>query len=282
MKIDDRLHSITTIVMVNIPPNTWQGTGFFYHVLGEKDPSKDAQWREVKQTFLITNRHVLLPVIDGKENIPNQLIFYIRTINKSGNVDWLPISFDQNEVIKRAKVHQDSNIDVAIIDVGDLVKDLLSEEISTAFSSIGEDDFPGKNKINVEVTDDVIVVGYPKGFHDDFNKFPIVKTGIIASRWLSPFQGEPKFLIDAKLFPGSSGSIVISKPINTVIQGKQIFTSENKRFCFLGIFSGEPLQISAPIETDDMIITTKQSFNVGFVWYFYLIPEIINNGVAIS
>lgn len=282
MKIDDRLHSITTIIIVNIPPNTSQGTGFFYHVLGEKDPSKDAQWRNIEQFFLITNRHVLLPKIDGKENIPNQFTFHIRTINELGGVEWLPISLDQNEILKRAKIHQDSNIDVAIIDVGDLVIELAKKQIPISFSCVGEDDFPGKNKINVEVTDDIIVAGYPKGFHDDFNKFPIVKTGIIASRWLSPFQGEPKFLIDTKLFPGSSGSIVISKPTNSVIEKGHIFTREDKQFCFLGIFSGEPLQISAPIETDDIIITTKQSFNVGFVWYFYLIPKIINNGVAIS
>lgn len=282
MRIDDRLHSITTIIKVNIPPNTSQGTGFFYHVLGEKDPSKDAQWRNIEQIFLITNRHVLLPKINGKENIPNQFTFYIRTINELGGVEWLPISLDQNEILKRAKIHQDSNIDVAIIDVKDLVEELAKKQIPISFSCVGEDDFPGKNKINVEVTDDIIVAGYPKGFHDDFNKFPIIKMGIIASRWLSPFQGEPKFLIDAKLFPGSSGSIVISKPTNTVIEKGHIFTSEDKQFCFLGIFSGEPLQISAPIETDDIIITTKQSFNVGFVWYFYLIPKIINNGVAIS
>jgi hypothetical protein len=282
MKIDDKLHSLTTIIITNVPPNTSQGTGFFYHILEEKDPTKDAQWREIKQTFLITNRHVLLPIMDGKENIPNQFTFHIRTINESEGINWLPISLDQNELIKRAKVHQKSNIDIAVVEVGDLIKELAKDEIPIAFSCVGEDDFPGMNKINVEVTDDVIIAGYPKGFHDEFNKFPIVKTGIIASRWLSPFQGEPKFLIDAKLFPGSSGSIVISKPTNSVIDNGSILISEEKQFSFLGIFSGEPLQISEPIDMDEIIITTKKSFNVGFVWYFYLIPEIINGGVSIS
>lgn len=282
MKIDDRLHSLTTIISVDIPPLTSQGTGFFYQVLGEKDPSKGLQWRELKKVFLITNRHVLLPKLDGKENIPNKFTFYLRTMDKSKNVEWLPISLDQNEIVKRAKVHKSPNIDVAIIDVEDLVIELAKKEIPITFSCVGENDFPGQNKINVEVTDDVIIIGYPKGFHDNFNKFPIVKTGIIASRWLSPFQGEPKFLIDAKLFPGSSGSIVISKPTNSVIGKDAMFLSEDKQFAFLGIFSGEPLQISIPVEMDDIIITTKKSFNVGFVWYYYLIPEIINNGVPIS
>jgi hypothetical protein len=39
-------------------------------------------------------------------------------------------------------------------------------------------------------------------------------------------------LIDAKLFPGSSGSIVISRPTNYIVQGGQIFhhSSGSKQF----------------------------------------------------
>ena len=50
------------------------------------------------------------------------------------------------------------------------------------------------------------------------NLFPIVKSGIIASRWKTGFKGKPYFLIDAKLFPGSSGSVVITKPADFVIR----------------------------------------------------------------
>jgi hypothetical protein len=46
------------------------------------------------------------------------------------------------------------------------------------------------------------------------NVFSIVKSGNISSKWGNRFGGEPYFLIDARLFTGSSGSLVISKPTN--------------------------------------------------------------------
>ena len=80
----------------------------------------------------------------------------------------------------------------------------------------------------MEVFDDYLVIGYPRMFYDKVNLFPIVKSGIIASKWQGMLNGKPYFLIDAKLFPGSSGSIVISKPIGTVIEnGKFMWPMRN-------------------------------------------------------
>jgi hypothetical protein len=67
----------------------------------------------------------------------------------------------------------------------------------------------GSNKIKVEVSDGVLVIGYPNGYYDEVNLFPIVKSGIVASMWGRNFKGEPCFLIDSRLFPGSSGSLVV-------------------------------------------------------------------------
>jgi len=47
-------------------------------------------------------------------------------------------------------------------------------------------------------------------------------------------------LIDAKLFEGSSGSLVISKPKNMYISDEDVIYYKQKKFDFLGIFSGEP------------------------------------------
>ena len=66
---------------------------------------------------------------------------------------------------------------------------------------------------------------------------PIVKSEIIASMWKGMFNDKPYFLIDAKLFPGSSGSIVISKPIGTVIENGKFYVANAKQFAFLRVFS---------------------------------------------
>ena len=125
-----------------------------------------------------------------------------------------------------------------------------------------------------------MVVGYPRGFYDNFPKFPIVKSGVIASKWGMPFGGKPYFLIDAKLFPGSSGSLVISRPTDFVVQKRQAYLRRDgsKEFLFLGIFSGEPFGKMRPIETDSFVILSKEGYNVGIVWYYHLVPTIISEG----
>ena len=113
----------------------------------------------------------------------------------------------------------------------------------------------GKNNIEVEASSDVLIAGYPKGFYDHINLFPIVKSGIIASRWGAGFQGQPYFLIDAKLFPGSSGSVVISKPIDLVVKDGQVMLASEKQFAFLGVYSGEPKLQETPVVVGDLTIT---------------------------
>ena len=124
------------------------------------------------------------------------------------------------------------------------------------------------------------MIGYPRGFYDQLHLFPIVKSGIVASRWGVPFQGKPYFLIDAKLFPGSSGSIVVSKPQQIAIHNGQIMYASEKQFAFLGIYSGEPFLEERPIELGDLVVTQKSGFNVGIVWYGHLVRDLIQGGVG--
>lgn len=43
--------------------------------------------------------------------------------------------------------------------------------------------FPQNSKLSINVGDDILVAGYPRGFYDMENKFPIVKSGVVSSRW---------------------------------------------------------------------------------------------------
>lgn len=125
------------------------------------------------------------------------------------------------------------------------------------------------------------MIGYPKGYYDDLSLYPIIKSGIIASRWGSNFENNRYFLIDAKLLPGSSGSVVVSKPTNLVVDDGVRYSKE-KQFAFLGIYSGQKYMIENPIDLDDMTITRKISFDLGIVWYADLVEEIIEDGIPIS
>jgi len=278
MNIDDAIHGISSMILSAGQGVAIQGTGFFYQQLGPIDPSKGAQWREVKSVWLVTNRHVMLPKISEKEIIPDTVTFFLRKLDGE-SVTWSPIQLEKDEIERRLRVHSDKEVDVAALQINDLLTaKLASGEKLLDWYAVHKEQLAGNNNINVEVGDDVLVVGYPRGFFDRANIFPVVKSGVVSSRWGANFEGKPYFLIDAKLFPGSSGSIVISKPQNIAIAGGQIVYAKEKQFAFLGIYSGEPVYESKLFELEDITIIRKAGFNLGVVWYGTLVEGIITGG----
>jgi Trypsin-like peptidase domain len=68
---------------------------------------------------------------------------------------------------------------------------------------------------NLVPTREVLFVGYPLGLFDSRNNLPIVRFGRIATHPRVDFDGKPEFLIDAQVYPGSSGSPVFALIDNT-------------------------------------------------------------------
>ena len=283
MNIDDTVHGISTLIQAECQEIQSFGSGFFYQELAEKDPSKTGYgWREIMETWLVTNRHVLLPKIDEKECIPEHITFHMRAI-EGENVVWDPIEIATSEIKQRLKLHQELTVDIVILRIGDLItKQINTGRKYMAWSAVSEEDLPQNSGITAEVADDVIVVGYPRGFYDRKNIYPIVKSGIIASRWGMKFDGKPIFLIDSKLFPGSSGSIVITKPIASPVDEGPLKGYRETQFAFLGVYSGSPIVQISSIDLGDFTITRKDSCDLGAVWYGELISEIVKDGMQLS
>ena len=283
MNVDDTFHGISTLLLTGFQGRQIQGTGFFYDELAPEDPNKKGfYWREVEATWIVTNRHVLLPKVEGNEIIPDTITFHVRKVVGQGIV-WEPVILDVTQIKKRLKLHTDSEVDVAILRVDDLLRERMKPgNIYMTSSSVSEEDLPENKNISAEVADDVVIIGYPKGFYDEKNIFPIVKSGIIATRWGMNFNDMPVFLIDAKLFPGSSGSIVVTKPISSIVAEGPMKDKRETQFAFLGIYSGEPFRQQEPIDLDDITIIRKDSFNVGTVWYGKLVVDIVKKGKALS
>ncbi len=283
MNVDDTFHGISTLLLTGFQGRQIQGTGFFYDELAPEDPNtKGFYWREVEATWIVTNRHVLLPKVEGNEIIPDTITFHVRKLVGQGIV-WEPVILDVTEIKKRLKLHTDSEVDVAILRVDDLLRERMKPgNLYMTLSSVSEEDLPENKNISAEVADDVVIIGYPKGFYDEKNFFPIVKSGIIATRWGMNFNDMPVFLIDAKLFPGSSGSIVVTKPISSIVAEGPMKDERETEFAFLGVYSGEPFRQHEPIDLGDIIIIRKDSFNVGTVWYGKLVVDIVKEGKALS
>lgn len=241
---------------------------------------KEPGWRAIQDMWLITNRHVLLPKVREKEIAPESFIFSLRKI-VDGHLSWESVVLSREQLLQRAKFHADSSVDVAVVRVQDLLLERFAKNDAQYLQpfSVSRENFAGENNINVQASDDVVVTGYPRGYYDEFNLFPIIKGGIVASRWGANFGGKPYFLIDAKLFPGSSGSVVVSKPIDIAVRDGQVLHAKEKQFAFLGIYSGEPFLEGRTIEAEDLTIKQKLGFNLGIVWYAWLVEEIIDKGI---
>lgn len=277
--LDKQILYVTTLITTEWKGNVYSGTGFFYQ--HEASALQDGQLIDY---WLITNRHVVYSSVDatGKKHLVDKLTFRVRAEEKATKkLIWVEMTMSQTELQQKVKVLPDTDIDVCVIDICEKVNTELSnyDDINVTIAPIEESYLADKSKIPIECSDDVIVIGYPRGFYDTVNLYPIVKNGIIASMWGADFRGTKGFAIDAKLFPGSSGSLVITKPRMEDLdqKGHLIFKKEKVFYC-LGIYSGEPLFNRATIDVDGKPTITQFTFNLGQVWYYSLIPDTILNG----
>jgi hypothetical protein len=258
-------------------------TGFFFNVLAPGDPTiKGPQWRQVLKTYVVTNRHVIHPEkLDSFET----LSFSLRKQVGSGT-DWVPVTIKKEAIGKRLHLIRDSPIDVAAIEVGDLVEKENQDAYKSGGTSllpneaITSENYPGASPLTVEAGDDVIVIGYPNLFADEYNKLPMLKRGLLITPWGMKFEGLDEFLIDYKGFHGDSGSLVISKPTDIAVQqgpgNNNILLSETKHFIFLGVYSGEPFKRGQIRDTDDATVQEKIKVDTGQVWYWYTVQQTID------
>ena len=288
VSFDSQLISMTTIIETTTIKGdksySHQASAFYYTEQSPVESENDGlQWWEINRYWLVTNRHVVLPQIDGIECVPYEFKFYLRKMDNP-DISWLPIILSQEELLSNLKLHSDKGIDVALVDVtAYIIRTTSNEDPAQVIlpRCLSDSVLPENQPISIEVASDVIVASYPLGFYDDVNKFPIVKSGIVASAWGCYFKGEPIFQIDAQLFPGSSGGLVISKPIDIAMIDGELKTNSTKQFVLLGIYSGE-YTWNKEIAIEGKKGLLKSSYGLGNVWYSYLIPQSITDGVGYS
>lgn len=116
---------------------------------------------------------------------------------------------------------------------------------------------------------DVLMIGYPKGFHDKLNNLPIIRRGMTATPVYLDYNKEQKFLIDIPIFEGCSGSPVVQyEPLGyTDNKGNTILS---KRLILLGVVSQQREYLSKSTIVDEKNktateIQTWSPFNIGVV-----------------
>lgn len=214
--------------------------------------------------YFITNRHVIIK--EDEDYIPDEIRlklhtdqndvrqnddYSVRLYNDDGERLWLEHPTGHNEV------------DVVAIQMNR--EQVMPRFFIKAFRT--EDHIP--HNVDISIGEDVLVVGYPLGFHDALHNLPIIRNAIISSVYPVPFQGNPIILIDSRLHSGTSGSPVLTKPSQWIryTDGSTAMLGGPKSF-LVGIHSG-----TFDITTRDL--SQDEPLGLNAVWFASLIPEII-------
>lgn len=140
------------------------------------------------------------------------------------------------------------------------IEPIQASETSTAYIEL---DLPKY----LAASDDIFVLGYPKGITDYTNQ-PVWKRATVASSPQLGWNGQPKFLIDCASREGMSGAPAI------YFNRKGSVHVENKTF----ITSG-PATILHEIYVGRLGITSEFEAQLGTVWKRSVIDEIIDGAI---
>lgn len=195
----------------------YTGTGTILVKGNESDP----------RFFLVTNKHVL----PGKKEC-NSINFRIK--HKFKDIDSflsIPVGIYTDGSINTNVKFDPKGEDVAIVELTKYYKENkgMNDHMFIPYDLLATTDT--LRKLQTYLGDEIFFIGYPSFFYNKNNIEPILRTGVIASNPLADFyfskelrnthyarfhQKLPEkfngFLIDANVYGGSSGSLVIEKP----------------------------------------------------------------------
>lgn len=158
------------------------------------------------QIFLVTNKHVL------ENSHETNLIFVKKAPTGEPLVgEFVEIVIDNNDFGNLWFSHKNTDICVARFqDIEKMIRFRSTDEPYVwpiPIELVPEQSDWAKD---VVIGDEVLFFGYPDGIYDSYNIRPLVRRGILSTALELDFDDDTCVLIDAAVFPGSSGSPVFS------------------------------------------------------------------------
>jgi len=248
--------------------DTSVGTGFFF-------------FRD-ERLWLVTNKHVVEGVLSGR--------FFVLKGEGQGEKkypllgEFHEVSFSQSNFIG----HPDPGVDVSVMNVSKIMSENGGIGGSAFWKHISEDLFPTEEQLEkfIGPMEEIVFIGYPSGLWDTKNMLPIARKGMTATACYVDFDGEKKFLIDASVFPGSSGSPVFIYYAGAHPDKRGGLYSGN-RIHFIGLIAkvfqrleqGEVKAVDIPTE-EKQIAQVHQMIDLGITFRSETIIESIDHYLA--
>ena len=221
------------------------------------------------QLFLVTNKHVVADMTSGnlffteRQDGAPVLGSRITVRMRGGGAQWVG--------------HPDPRVDVSVAPLDQSLEFVRGPSSNVYFRAIPTSMFVDASRLQaLDPLEEIIFVGYPVGLYDEYNLLPITRQGITATHPSIDYQGRPIFLIDASVFPGSSGSpIFLNKP-GLSLDGQQL--SLTRANVFLGVVAESMvLEDARAVEQlakqGERVVRIRQMIDIGVVFKARTIVE---------
>lgn len=247
------------------------GTGF---VFTTPMPAPDGGEGNVAMV-LVTNKHV----VQGQAQATLHFIAADQTGVSPKLGAEIPVLVDPRSFIG----HPDPNVDVAILPLGGLV-DQVQAAGQTPFFMPVDASFAATPEVlaEYEPIEPVIFIGYPNGLYDSGSLLPIARRGHSATALNVDYEGKPIFLVDASVFPGSSGSpVFLFVPASTADKYGNITIGGGPKVVFLGVVAAV-YQRTVPVVQTPTVggQFVHDALDIGIVYKASTVVELVNQAIA--
>ena len=177
---------------------------------------------------------------------------------------------------------KDPTVDIAVMPLAGIIRELTAKSWSVYYRGVSPGMALGSGtEGDFDAIEEIILIGYPSGIFDVKNFIPVARRGITATPLSIDYAGKPQFLIDASVFPGSSGSPVflINKGMYSDREGS---IKIGNRIVFLGMVSALAMRKEVShVEVEGAsellpVFTTSQMVDIGVVYKAPAIFEVIS------
>lgn len=220
-------------------------------------------------SFIVTNRHL----VDGVRR--GGLVF----TQKRNGQPALGSRFQLNiEDFPHAWfMHPDPEVDLAIVPMRPLEQAARAQGVELYYHVIDSRLVPDAATLRaLDALEEVIFIGYPSGVWDEVNLMPILRRGTTATPIALDFEGRPEFLIDAAVYPGSSGSPVF------IYQPETLRPGGSRKILFAGVVAAVFFReeanrlVAAPVPANNnTLVMGSEMIDLGLVIKAQAVIEVI-------